>query len=78
VSSATYAGTGSYTIAFSIAIYDSNYSASDSVNRTYGNANGYGMNGMMYTRNTTNLSYYQTFYNGGYYDAEYIAINLFR
>jgi hypothetical protein len=76
VASVTKNATGNYTFNFSSALPDANYSAVASFNRTYDSTDGYGMGLLVTTRTTTNTKIYATFYNGAFYDQEYIGLTV--
>jgi hypothetical protein len=78
VSSVTKNGTGNYTVNFTNAMADANYSLVSSFNRNYNTSDGYGMGLLVVTRTTTNSKIYALFVDGGFYDQEYMAVSVFR
>jgi hypothetical protein len=77
VGSITKNGTGNYTVNFTNAMADANYSLVSSFNRNYNTTDGYGMGLLVVTRTTTNSKIYALYVNGVFYDQEYMAVSVF-
>jgi hypothetical protein len=77
VSSITDNGTGDYTVNFTTAMPDSNYSSNMSVNfsRTIGSSR---LNASLRTRNTSNIRMQSIGDDGNSYDSEDVDISVFR
>lgn len=75
VSSITDNGTGDYTVNFTTAMADANYSFA--LNGRYGNGE-YGMQYGMQSITTTAIRVSQIYTNGVYYDAPHFCVEIFR
>jgi hypothetical protein len=75
VSSITDNGTGDYTVNFTTAFADANYSFA--LNGRYGNGE-YGMQYGMQSVTTTAIRVSQIYTNGVYYDAPFYCVEIFR
>lgn len=75
VSSITDNGTGDYTVNFTVAMVDANYSFA--LNGRYGNGE-YGMQYGMQSVTTTAIRVSQIYTNGVYYDAPFYCVEIFR
>lgn len=78
VSSVTKNGTGQMTAYFTTAFSDSYYSCPSGWNRTDNTSGGYGMATLTCQRNATNVYILHLFYNGTYYDADYLSFSIVK